>query len=123
MIFQLDQTNSVANRFIAEMRNVHTQQNAQRFRNNQIRLGEILAYEISKTLTYEAAEVKTPLGIAKVNLAKEQPVLATILRAGLPFHQGFLNFFDRSASAFITAYRKMDENHDFTIQVEHISSP
>lgn len=123
MIFQLDQTNSVANRFIAEMRNVHTQQNPQRFRNNQVRLGEILAYEISKKLEYQEAEVKTPLGIAKVNLAKEQPVLATILRAGLPFHQGFLNFFDRSASAFITAYRKTDENHDFTIQLEHISSP
>ena len=123
MIFQLDQTNSVANRFIAEMRNVHTQQNPQRFRNNQVRLGEILAYEISKKLKYQEAEVKTPLGIAKVNLTKTQPVLATILRAGLPFHQGFLNFFDRSASAFITAYRKTDENHDFTIQLEHISSP
>jgi len=123
MIFQLDQTNSVANRFIAEMRNVHIQQNPQRFRNNQIRLGEILAYEISKKLDYQQTEVKTPLGIAKVNLPVMQPVLATILRAGLPFHQGFLNFFDRSASAFITAYRKTDENHDFTIQVEHISSP
>jgi len=123
MIFQLDQTNSVANRFIAEMRNVHTQQNPQRFRNNQIRLGEILAYEISKKLDYQQTEVKTPLGIAKVNLPVMQPVLATILRAGLPFHQGFLNFFDRSASAFITAYRKTDENHDFTIQVGHISSP
>lgn len=123
MIFQLDRTNSVANRFIAEMRNVHTQQNPQRFRHNQTRLGEVLAYEISKKLEYEEAEVKTPLGIAKVNLATEQPVLATILRAGLPFHQGFLNFFDRSASAFITAYRKTDENHDFTIQLEHISSP
>lgn len=123
MIFQLDQTNSVANRFIAEMRNVHTQQNPQRFRNNQIRLGEILAYEISKKLDYQQTEVKTPLGIAKVNLPVMQPVLATILRAGLPFHQGFLNFFDRSASAFITAYRKTDENHDFTIKVEHISSP
>ncbi len=123
MIFQLDQTNSVANRFIAEMRNMHTQQNPQRFRNNQVRLGEVLAYEISKKLNYEEAEVKTPLGIAKVNLPSIQPVLATILRAGLPFHQGFLNFFDRSASAFITAYRQTDENHDFTIQVEHISSP
>ncbi|RYE27622.1 MAG: uracil phosphoribosyltransferase [Sphingobacteriaceae bacterium] len=123
MIFQLDQTNSVANRFIAEMRNVHTQQNPQRFRNNQVRLGEILAYEISKKLDYQQTEVKTPLGTASVNLAKDQPVLATILRAGLPFHQGFLNFFDRSASAFITAYRKTDENHDFTIQLEHISSP
>ena len=123
MIFQLDQTNSVANRFIAEMRNVHTQQNPQRFRNNQIRLGEILAYEISKKLDYQQTDVKTPLEIAKVNLPVMQPVLATILRAGLPFHQGFLNFFDRSASAFITAYRKTDENHDFTIQVEHISGP
>lgn len=123
MIFQLDQTNSVANRFIAEMRNVHTQQNPQRFRNNQVRLGEILAYEISKKLDYQEAEVKTPLGIAKVNLPAAQPVLATILRAGLPFHQGFLNFFDRSASAFITAHRKTDENHGFTIQLEHVSSP
>lgn len=123
MIFQLDQTDSIANRFIAEMRNVHTQQNPQRFRNNQVRLGEILAYEISKKLIYKQAEVKTPLGISKVNLPVQQPVLATILRAGLPFHQGFLNFFDRSASAFITAYRKTDENHDFTIQLEHISSP
>jgi uracil phosphoribosyltransferase len=94
-----------------------------RFRRNQERIGEILAYEISKKLKYIPIEVQTPLGIASVNVPETQPVLGTILRAGLPFHQGFLNFFDKSPSAFITAYRKVRKNGDFIINIDHIATP
>jgi uracil phosphoribosyltransferase len=121
--FVLNKTNSIANRFLAELRDATLQQDRFRFRMNQERLGEILAYEISKTLKYIPTEVQTPLGIANVNLPAEQPVLATILRAGLPFHQGFMNFFDRSESAFITASRKVKKSGSFSIQVNHISNP
>ncbi|MGY4535955.1 uracil phosphoribosyltransferase [Mucilaginibacter sp. UYNi724] len=121
--FILNKTNSIANQFLAELRDVNVQQDKYRFRKNQERLGEILAYEISKTLTYEAADVQTPLGTATINLATEQPVIATILRAGLPFHQGFINFFDRADSAFITACRKVKKSGAFTIQIDQISTP
>ena len=87
------------------------------------RLGETFAYEISKVLPYEEFEVQTPLGLANVNLTATQPVLATILRAGIPFHQGFLNYFDRADSAFISAYRKHTKDGNFEIQTEYISSP
>ena len=121
--FILNKTNSIANQFLAELRDVTIQQDKYRFRKNQERLGEILAYEISKTLPYEPVDVQTPLGTAAVNLATEQPVIATILRAGLPFHQGFINFFDRADSAFATAYRKVKKNGAFTIQIDQISAP
>ncbi|RYU86915.1 uracil phosphoribosyltransferase [Mucilaginibacter terrigena] len=121
--FILNKTNSIANQFLAELRDVNVQQDKYRFRKNQERLGEILAYEISKTLIYETTDVQTPLGSASVNLATEQPVVATILRAGLPFHQGFINFFDRADSAFVTACRKVKKSGAFTIQVDHISNP
>ena len=94
-----------------------------RFRRNIERMGEIMAYEISKTFTYEKCEITTPLGIASVSLAKEQPVIATILRAGLPLHQGVLNYFDRAENAFISAYRKHHKNGTFDIQVEYLASP
>jgi uracil phosphoribosyltransferase len=123
MHFILNKTNTIANQFLAEMRDAALQQDRPRFRKNQERLGEILAYEISKTFTYTESEVTTPLGIANINVPNEQPVLATILRAGLPLHQGFLNFFDQSDSAFITAYRKVKQNGSFDIQVDHISNP
>jgi uracil phosphoribosyltransferase len=123
MPFILNKTNSIANQFLAELRDVNIQQDKFRFRKNQERLGEILAYEISKTLKYNPADVQTPLGIASVSLATEQPVIATILRAGLPFHQGFINFFDRSESAFITACRKVKKSGAFTIQIDQISAP
>jgi len=123
MPFILNQTNSIANQFLAELRDAEIQQDKGRFRRNQQKLGEILAYEISKTFTYTDSEVTTPLGIANINLPDYQPVLATILRAGLPFHQGFMNYFEQSESAFVTACRKTKKNGSFTIQVDHISNP
>jgi uracil phosphoribosyltransferase len=123
MLFVLNKTNTVANQFLAELRDVNIQQDRLRFRKNQERLGEILAYEISKKFKYVTSEVQTPLGIATVNVPDTQPVLATILRAGLPFHQGFMNFFDKSPSAFITAYRKVKKTGAFIINIDHISSP
>lgn len=123
MLFILNKTNSIANQFLAELRDVNMQQDRLRFKRNQERLGEILAYEISKKLKYTAAEVQTPLGIANVNTPAEQPVIGTILRAGLPFQQGFMNFYDQSAGAFIAAYRKVKKSGDFIIKIDHISTP
>ena len=123
MFFVLNKTNTVANQFLAELRDANVQQDRLRFRRNQERIGEILAYEISKKLRYVSTEVQTPLGTASVYVPREQPVLGTILRAGLPFHQGFLNFFDKSPSAFITAYRKVRKNGDFIINIDHIATP
>jgi uracil phosphoribosyltransferase len=123
MFFVLNKTNTLGNQFLAELRDANTQTDMSRFRRNQERIGEILAYEISKKLKYVETEVQTPLGIATVNVPATQPVLGTILRAGLPFHQGFLNFFDKSPSAFITAYRKVRKNGDFIINIDHIATP
>jgi uracil phosphoribosyltransferase len=123
MIFILNKTNTIANSFLAEMRDVNIQQDKQRFRHNQEKLGEILAYEISKTFKYTPEEIQTPLGICNINLPGAAPVLGTILRAGLPFHQGFMNYFDQSESAFITACRKVKRSGDFTIRIDHISTP
>src|ERR1700712_3616701 len=123
MLFVLNKTNTIGNQFLAELREVNTQQDKLRFRRNQERLGEILAYEISKKFKYIASEVQTPLGTATINMPETVPVLATILRAGLPFHQGFMNFFDQAPSAFITAYRKVKKNGTFIINIDHISSP
>jgi uracil phosphoribosyltransferase len=123
MIFDLSKTNSIANTFIAEMRNETIQKDSMRFRRNLERLGEFFAYEISKSLTYREIEIQTPLGIAKSQILKQQPVLATILRAGLPMQQGLLNVFDKANCAFITAYRKTKKSGDFIIQMEHISAP
>ena len=122
-MFILSQQNSIANHFLAELRNVDVQTDSMRFRRNMERLGEIFAYEISKTLAYEEFEVQTPLGLANINLNKSQPVLATILRAGLPLHQGLLNYFDKADSAFIAAYRKTQKNGSFTIKMEYFSTP
>jgi uracil phosphoribosyltransferase len=107
MIFVLNKTNTIANQFLAELRDAVIQQDKARFRSNQEKLGQILAYELSKTLNYRTKEVQTPLGIASINMPVDRPVLGTILRAGLPFHQGFMNYFDQIRSAFITAYRKV----------------
>jgi uracil phosphoribosyltransferase len=123
MLLILNKTNSVANRFLAELRDVNMQQDRLRFKRNQERLGEILAYEMSKKMKYIETEVQTPLGIATVNLTDEQPVIVTILRAGLPFQQGFFNYFDHSAGAFVAAYRKIKKNGDFIIKIDHISTP
>ncbi|WP_199119097.1 uracil phosphoribosyltransferase [Pedobacter sp. ASV28] len=123
MIYELSKNNSIANTFIAELRDEIIQKDSMRFRQNMERLGAFFAYEISKTLSYKEIETKTPLGIAKSTVLAQKPVLATILRAGLPMHQGMLTVFDQAESAFITAYRKTKKNGDFVIQMEHISSP
>lgn len=123
MIFILNKTNTIANQFLAELRDADIQQDKTRFRRNQEKLGQILAYELSKTLKYEAKEVQTSLGTASVNTPIDQPVLGTILRAGLPFHQGFLNYFEDAASLFATAYRKVKKTGAFVINIDHISAP
>ncbi len=123
MIFILNKTNTIANKFLAELRDVNIQQDKARFRANQEKLGQILAYELSKTLKYTETEVQTPLGVASVGLPVEQPVIGTILRAGLPFQQGFLNYFDQSDALFATAYRKVKKTGAFIINIDHISTP
>jgi uracil phosphoribosyltransferase len=115
--------NSLVSVFISELRDIEIQKDSMRFRRNLERLGEIFAYEISKTLEYELKDVVTPLGISPSNVIKDQPVIATILRAGLPLHQGLLNYFDRSENAFISAYRKHHKDSTFEIKVEYLSSP
>jgi len=117
------QHNSIFNRFIAEIRDSSIQTDPMRFRRNLERMGEIFAYEISKILPYNKSEVNTPLGIANVNLPDTSVVVASILRAGLPLHQGLLNYFDRADNAFVSAYRKYTEDGDFDIHIEYISSP
>ena len=102
----LELQDSIFNQVMAEIRDVEIQHDRMRFRRNLERVGEIMAYEISKTLDYESREVVTPLGVKEVKVLAEQPVLATILRAGLPFHNGMLNMFDRADNAFVAAYRK-----------------
>lgn len=119
----LGQSNSILNRFIAELRDKSIQKDSLRFRRNLERIGEIFAYEISKTLNYSAKEVTTPLGIANCCVPDENLVLATILRAGVPLHNGMLNFFDKAQNAFVAAYRKFGKDNKFTIQIEYISSP
>ncbi|SOD19725.1 uracil phosphoribosyltransferase [Pedobacter xixiisoli] len=123
MIYDLSKNNSIARTFIAEIRDEQIQKDAMRFRKNMERIGAFFAYEISKTLKYKEIETQTPLGIATSSVLEQQPVLATILRAGLPMHQGLLSVFDQAESAFITAYRKAKKNGDFVIQMEHISAP
>jgi uracil phosphoribosyltransferase len=107
-MFILSDQPSIANQFLAELRDVHIQQDRLRFRKNLERLGELLAYEVSKTLTYQITEVQTPLGSAKTKLSIDQVVLVAVLRAALPFYQGFLNIFDQAESGFIGAFRQED---------------
>jgi uracil phosphoribosyltransferase len=124
MVLELVKQRSVAAHFLAELRDVDVQKDAMRFRRNLERIGEVMALELSRTMEYREAEVTSPLGIAAVQLLAEQPVLATILRAGLPLHQGMLNYFDKADSAFISAYRKHRKGEDgFDIHVEYLSSP
>lgn len=121
-INNLGESNSIINDFISELRNIDIQNDRLRFRKNLERLGELFAYEISKTLEYKTETVTTPLGSLEMNILKDQPVLATILRAGLPMHQGFLNIFDKADSAFIAAHRKYDKNENFDVSIEYYSS-
>ncbi len=123
MIRILGNSSSLLNQYIAELRDSDIQRDSLRFRRNMERLGEIFAYEISKTLEWEKKDVVTGLGIASCEVLKRQPVIATILRAGLPMHQGLLNAFDRAENSFISAYRKHRKDGRFDIQVEYVSSP
>lgn len=123
MLHNLGNTNSIFNQFLSEIRNQDIQEDRLRFRRNMERLGEIFAYEISKKLAYKKEDVVSPLGVSEMNLIEEQPVLATILRAGLPLHQGFLNYFDRADNAYILAYRRHHKNGKFDIELEYLSCP
>jgi uracil phosphoribosyltransferase len=122
-IINLNESNSVLNQYVAEIRNVEVQNDRLRFRRNIQRIGEIMAYEISKTFSYSVKDVKTPLGIAPVSTPDNQLVISTILRAGLPFHQGFLSYFDDAENAFVSAYRKYKDTLKFDIHIEYIASP
>jgi uracil phosphoribosyltransferase len=123
MIKVIGKKNSVFNQFMAELRDENIQIGRQLFRRNLERIGEIFAYEISKEMEYKEVEVITPLGSLVMNLLVEQPVLATILRAGLPIQQGMLNYFDKAECAFVSSYRKYSKSKEFTIKLDHISSP
>ena len=123
MVIDLSKNNSLLNHWVAELRDVHVQNDRMRFRRNIERIGEVAAYELSKTLQYKSVEVTTPLGVAPTQFLTEQPVLATILRAGLPLHQGMLNYFDKADNAFISAYRKHHPDGSFEISLEYLSCP
>ena len=123
MVIDLSKNNSILNHWVAELRDVHVQNDRMRFRRNIERIGEVAAYELSKTLQFKNVEITTPLGIAPTQLLTEQPVLATILRAGLPLHQGMLNYFDKADNAFISAYRKHHPDGSFEISLEYLSCP
>lgn len=122
-IYNLGGKGSLLDQFVSELRDVQIQQERLRFRNNLTRIGEVMAYEISKRLPFADEDIITPLGIATVPTLKEQPVIATILRAGLPMYKGFLNFFDHSESAFIAGYRKYKKNGKFEVKIDYITSP
>jgi uracil phosphoribosyltransferase len=123
MIHHIAKTNSILSAFLAEIRDAQQQKDSMRFRRNLERMGEIIAYEISKTLEYQSTQTQTPLGIANTSELKEQPVIATILRAGLPLHLGILNMFDKAENAFIGAYRRHHKDNTFDIALEYLSAP
>lgn len=122
MIKILNTENTILNKFLAQMRDKDIQRDPMRFRRNMERVGEIMAYEISKTLNYRTRMVETPLGVAAVEEIDDKIVVATILRAGLPFHQGFLNFFDDAESGFVSAYRKSRPDGSFIVDVEYVAT-
>lgn len=119
---EIGKTNSLFNQFLAELRDREIQRDSMRFRRNMERVGEIFAYEISKELEYIEKDIITSLGVAPMKILAEKPVLATILRAGLPLHQGLLNYFDSADSAFVSAYRKYRKNKKFIIKMDYLSS-
>lgn len=122
-IINLGENNSILNTFVAQMRDKKIQKDSMRFRRNLEKVGEIFAYEISKQLDYSTKPVTTPLGIADMSTYDDNIVVATILRAGLPLHQGILNFFDDAQNAFVAAYRKYDKGEGFHINIEYASTP
>ena len=123
MIINLSQQHSLVSNWVGELRSIEIQADRMRFRRNLERIAEITAYEISQELEWEDVAIQTPLGIATSKRLKEQPVLATILRAGLPMHYGMLNYFDKADNAFISAYRKHRHDGTFEISLEYMSCP
>lgn len=122
-LINLGQENSILNSFVAQMRDYNIQKDSLRFRTNLQRLGQIFAYEISKTLSYTQVDIQTPLGIADMRIHDDKVVLATILRAGLPLHEGLLSFFDDAENAFLAAFRKYDEADKFHVNTEYCACP
>ena len=124
-IINFSEQNSIINQYLAEIRDKDYQKNRLLFRNNVMRIGEFEAFEISKTLNYESKDVITPLGTAKVQVPTDKIVLATIFRAGLPFHNGFLNVFDHAGNAFVSAYREYKDaaHHEVGIHIEYLATP
>lgn len=122
-VINIGETNSILNKFVAQMRDIQVQKDKMRFRTNLKRVGNIFGYELSKALNYSPKDFRTPLGIASIPTPDNKIVVATILRAGLPLHQGILDFFDDAENAFIAAYRKYDKGDDFHINIEYCSSP
>lgn len=123
-VINLAEQNTLLNRFVSEIRDVKIQTDSMRFRRNVERVGEIMAYEISKTLNYQTLETQTPLGIDVTNVPSDPIVIATILRAGLVFHHGFLSYFDKAENAFVSAYRRYKESHrSFRVEIEYLASP
>lgn len=123
MTHNFSEQHSLISNWVSELRSIDIQSDRMRFRRNLERIGEAIAYEISKVLAFEEKEIQTPLGIATCKVLKDQPVLATILRAGLPLHQGLLNYFDQADNAFISAYRKHNKDGTFEISLDYISCP
>jgi len=123
MVINLSKEHSLVSNWVGELRDVTIQNDRMRFRRNLERIGEVAAFEISKKLPYIEKEIQTPLGTATCEVLEEQPILTTILRAGLPLHQGLLNFFDKADNAFVSAYRKHNSDGSFEIALEYLSSP
>ena len=123
MIRNLSAEHSLVSNWVSELRNVDVQQDRMRFRRNLERIAEVIGYEISKQLDSEEKEITTPMGSATCKVLKDQPVLATILRAGLPMHTGLLNYFDKADNAFLSAYRKHHPDGSFEISLEYMSCP
>lgn len=122
-VYDLSAQSSVLNQYMKELRSIEIQGDSMRFRHNIARIAHVMAYEISKKLSYQVEDVTTPLGVAPINIATDKLVLGTILRAGLPFHQGFLDVFDHAENAFVSAYRKYSDAVNFDIHIEYIASP
>ena len=123
MVHHLSEKHSLLSNWIAELRDVQIQKDRMRFRRNIERIGEVIAYEMSKHMAHKVANTTTPLGTHASKILMEQPVIATVLRAGLPMHQGMLNYFDKADNAFISAYRKHHPDGSFEISVEYLSCP
>ncbi len=122
-VVNLGATNSILSKFVAELRDIEIQKDSLRFRRNIERIGEVMAYEISKDFHYSTKDIQSPLGIAPMNTPDDSIVISTILRAGLPFHQGFLRYLDNAENAFVSAYRKYKDRLNFDIHIEYIASP